>query len=353
MFCCRCHRGSMQSRDALQLDFLEQCTIGDEQKVRNMLNTHMVDVTYQHLINGWTALHWAARRGYEEICLLLLESGFSREVKDNNGRTPWEVCSEENTALREILRPDSVQSDEEPDEIMPSAGGKRRASETAAGNDKFVPNYIRNPPFPYVSKAASFDYGTKSPSSPTTPNGYYSYGRRDSVNRTRFLLVRTWCADGKQAFKRVTLPGGSTLEQAKKMVERSMRKGSVEAIMTLPDRVLVEEDSQIAQFSDCQKVEVIYGDDVTAPPLADEQPINTRTTTKSMDKEEAKQPQEHASTGSEAAATGGGDNFPITLVEPYQSEQPDSSSAAQVAFVIEITQGERPLAPPYPKVTYP
>ncbi|EYC02536.1 hypothetical protein Y032_0099g3170 [Ancylostoma ceylanicum] len=86
---------------------------------------------------------------------------------------------------------------------------------------------------------------------------------------------------------------------------------------------------------------------------ADEQPINTRTTTKSMDKEEAKQPQEHASTGSEAAATGGGDNFPITLVEPYQSEQPDSSSAAQVAFVIEITQGERPLAPPYPKVTYP
>ncbi|RCN49210.1 hypothetical protein ANCCAN_04783 [Ancylostoma caninum] len=103
--------------------------------------------------------------------------------------------------------------------------------------------------------------------SPTTPNGYYSYGRRDSVNRTRFLLVRTWCADGKQAFKRVTLPGGSTLVQLKKMIERSMRRGSVEAIMTLPDRVLVEEDSQIAQFSDCQKVEVIYGDDVTAPPL--------------------------------------------------------------------------------------
>ncbi|KIH44367.1 hypothetical protein ANCDUO_25608, partial [Ancylostoma duodenale] len=110
-----------------------------------------------------TALHWAARRGYEEICRLLLESGFSREVKDRNGKTPWEVCSVENTALREILRPDSVQSDEEPDEIMPSAGGKRRASETAAGDHKFVPNYIRNPPFPYVSKAASFDYGTKSP----------------------------------------------------------------------------------------------------------------------------------------------------------------------------------------------
>ncbi|KAL6744091.1 hypothetical protein Aduo_017063 [Ancylostoma duodenale] len=70
---------------------------------------------------------------------------------------------------------------------------------------------------------------------------------------------------------------------------------------------------------------------------ADEKPINTRTTAKSMDKEEAK-PQEHASTGSEhAAAGGGGDNFPITLVEPYQSEQPDSSTAQQVESTQKIS----------------
>ncbi|VDO07144.1 unnamed protein product [Haemonchus placei] len=74
--------------------------------------------------------------------------------------------------------------------------------------------------------------------SPTTKTGgYYLYGRRDSINKTRFLLVRTSHGDGKQAFKRVTLPGGSTVMQLRKMIEKSMRNGVVKSIWTLPDRV--------------------------------------------------------------------------------------------------------------------
>ncbi|VDM76823.1 unnamed protein product [Strongylus vulgaris] len=186
-----------------------------------------------------TALHWAARRGYEEICLLLLASGFSREVKDHKGRTPFDVCAEDNKELREILRPESEEY-KDIDDIMPSAVDKRRHSENTVGHDKFVPNYIRNPPFPYVTKASSFDCGTN-----TICN----------------------CTDRKQAFRRVTLPGGSTVEQLKKMVEKSMRNGKIEAILTLPDRVLVEDDAQIAQFSDCQRVEVIYAEGEVTPPL--------------------------------------------------------------------------------------
>ncbi|VDL73950.1 unnamed protein product [Nippostrongylus brasiliensis] len=213
----------------------------------------------------WTALHWAARRGHTNICLILLENGFSEEVKDKNNQTPFEVsvCSEDNETLRALLRPESWN-----EENMPEAVGKRRCSADSNQNDRFVPNYIKHPPFPY-SKASSFDGGTTLPSSPVSPlsngTGYYSYGRRGSVNRTRFLLVRTCahikllsCADGKQAFKRVTLPGGSSVAQLKKMIEKSMRNGEVKSIVTLPDRVLIEEDSQIAQFADCQKVEVVY-----------------------------------------------------------------------------------------------
>ncbi|RCN49209.1 hypothetical protein ANCCAN_04782 [Ancylostoma caninum] len=80
-----------------------------------------------------------------------------------------------------------------------------------------------------------------------------------------------------------------------------------------------------------------------SPLGADEKPINTRTTAKSMDKEEPKQPQEHASPGSEHAATGGGDNFPITLVEPYQSDHPDSSTAAHDDTL--SIEGSIPLEP--------
>ncbi|VDP02594.1 unnamed protein product [Heligmosomoides polygyrus] len=42
----------MQSRNSLQLEFLEQCMLGDELKVRNMLNSHMVDTSYHHPVNG-------------------------------------------------------------------------------------------------------------------------------------------------------------------------------------------------------------------------------------------------------------------------------------------------------------
>ncbi|CAJ0588124.1 unnamed protein product [Cylicocyclus nassatus] len=314
----------MQSHSALQLDFLEQCTNGDASKVRNMIAANMVDVSYQHPINGWTALHWAARRGYEEICVLLLAHGFSREVRDKKGRTPFDVCAEDNIELREILRPDSIEC-KECHEIMPSAVEKRRHSEETDGDEKFVPNYIRHPPFPYVSKASSFDYGTKAPPSPTITNGYFSYGRRDSINKTRFLLVRTCFTDGKQAFKRVTLPGGSTVEQLKKMVERSMRNGKVEAIFTLPDRVLVEDDSQIAQFSDCQRVEVVYADEDPSPEVG-EKIIDIRPNG-SMEKE-GEQQEVHITETSETAG-GGGDSFPITLMESFSNEQPDSSTAAQ------------------------
>uniref|UniRef100_A0A183GKA1 ANK_REP_REGION domain-containing protein n=1 Tax=Heligmosomoides polygyrus TaxID=6339 RepID=A0A183GKA1_HELPZ len=180
--------------------------------------------------NRWTALHWAARRGHTNICLLLLESGFSEELKDRNNKTPWEVG---NAVPRLLCR-----------SVIHLAYSGRRCSADSNQNTRFVPNYIRHPPFPY-SKASSFDNGTLPvrmtdlhSGSPTTNGpGLYSYGRRDSVNRTRFLLVRTCCADGKEAFKRVTLPGGSTLAQLKKMIEKSMRNGEVKSIVTLPDRV--------------------------------------------------------------------------------------------------------------------
>ena len=74
------------------------------------------------------------------------------------------------------------------------------------------------------------------PSSPTA-RGYYSYGRRDSATRTRFLLVRTSYEGGKEAFKRITLPGGSTVEELRKTVENAMKAGPVQSLMTLPDNV--------------------------------------------------------------------------------------------------------------------
>lgn len=208
-----------------------------------------------------------------------------------------------------------------------ASDGKRRCSADAIGNERFVPNYIRNSPFPY-SKAYSLDYGEAnvSLSSTTSQNGYYSYGRRDSLNRTRFLLVRTCFSNGKEAFRRVTLPGGSSLTELKKVVENSMRKGEIEAMWTLPDRVLVEEDSQIDQFSDCQKIDVKYKLAIPSTRPVGEGIIDSNAVKSVMNTELEVSEDKVVNT-----TIGSEDSFPVTLMEhSSEHESSDSINVVQV-----------------------
>uniref|UniRef100_A0A914RQA5 Uncharacterized protein n=1 Tax=Parascaris equorum TaxID=6256 RepID=A0A914RQA5_PAREQ len=52
-------------------------------------------------------------------------------------------------------------------------------------------------------------------------------------------------ADGKEAYRRITLPGGGTVEHLKLTVERSMRMGRVAQVILLPDRIPIETQEQI------------------------------------------------------------------------------------------------------------
>uniref|UniRef100_A0A0N5A7M4 Transglut_N domain-containing protein n=1 Tax=Syphacia muris TaxID=451379 RepID=A0A0N5A7M4_9BILA len=86
----------------------------------------------------------------------------------------------------------------------------------------------------------------------------YSYGRRDSVNRTRFLLVRTSSNQGKESFKRITLPGGGTVDFLKFTVEKAMRRGKVAKVLLLPSQIPIERNEQLFELQDSQKVEVVF-----------------------------------------------------------------------------------------------
>jgi hypothetical protein len=44
---------------------------------------------------GWTVLHYAARRGYAELMRFLLVSGADPAIRDDKGRAPEEVAGEE------------------------------------------------------------------------------------------------------------------------------------------------------------------------------------------------------------------------------------------------------------------
>lgn len=107
----------------------------------------------------------------------------------------------------------------------------------------------------------SFDWNvTQVLDSRTTPAKaeLYSYGRRDSVNRTRFLLVRTSSNQGKESFKRITLPGGGTVDFLKFTVEKAMRRGKVAKVLLLPSQIPIERNEQLFELQDSQKVEVVF-----------------------------------------------------------------------------------------------
>ncbi|VIO98755.1 Uncharacterized protein BM_BM5398 [Brugia malayi] len=160
------------------MDFLEVCSFGDLEQAKAMLENGKIDRSFQHHGNGWTALHWAARRNHQEIVGLLLRAGFDPETPAKDGKTPLDLVTSE--AVKEIFK----------------------QSVNIKTNQK--------------------DTHTVLVSHEMNSNGKFS-----SLHDTRFLLVRTSIADGKECFKRVALPGCVSINALKLTIERAMKKGEV------------------------------------------------------------------------------------------------------------------------------
>ena len=63
---------------------------------------------------------------------------------------------------------------------------------------------------------------------------------------------------GKESYKRITLPGGSTVEFLKCTIEKAMKAGKVDQVLLLPSRTPIEHNEQLSQMNDSQKVDVIF-----------------------------------------------------------------------------------------------
>ncbi|KAJ8946303.1 hypothetical protein NQ318_004192 [Aromia moschata] len=98
----------------------EAACLGDIEAVTALLSEN-IDVNAQNSVNGWTALHWACKRGNEEVAKLLVSHGADKSIKTFKGETPIDLCGYPNT-LEQL----GVQQDEL--------------------GLKFIPNYIKNPP---------------------------------------------------------------------------------------------------------------------------------------------------------------------------------------------------------------
>ncbi|XP_010001061.1 PREDICTED: ankyrin repeat domain-containing protein 40 [Chaetura pelagica] len=129
----------------------------------------------QNEVNGWTCLHWACKRNHARVVAYLLRAGADKEILTKKGERPAQL-----TSKREIRKMLGVEDDE--------------LSDVKKDSDlPIIPNYLANPPFPYV-------YNTMSNSIPDpSMNGSVSHLDSQDTNssslpdvepRTRAALQR-------------------------------------------------------------------------------------------------------------------------------------------------------------------
>ena len=93
----------------------------------------------QHDINGWTALHWAAKRNHLNIVNKLLNHGADKSIKTNKGEIPASLTSEN------VIK------------VLLSASVNTGSSPAPAKEEKLAitPNYIKNPVLAYKVDTSS------------------------------------------------------------------------------------------------------------------------------------------------------------------------------------------------------
>ncbi|XP_071429857.1 ankyrin repeat domain-containing protein 40 isoform X2 [Pithys albifrons albifrons] len=128
----------------------EAAALGDAELVRRLVERG-VGLNSQNEVNGWTCLHWACKRNHTAVVAYLLHAGADKDILTKKGERPAQL-----TSKREIRKMLGVEDDELPDPKQDS-------------DLPIIPNYLANPPFPYV-------YNTTSSSIPDpTMNGDLSH----------------------------------------------------------------------------------------------------------------------------------------------------------------------------------
>lgn len=84
----------MQSNKNLEELLRETACLGDMEKV-GVLVRAKVDVNSQNSVNGWTALHWAARRNHKDVVTYLLQHGANPSIRSFKNEPVADVTQSE------------------------------------------------------------------------------------------------------------------------------------------------------------------------------------------------------------------------------------------------------------------
>ncbi|XP_019645979.1 PREDICTED: ankyrin repeat domain-containing protein 40-like [Branchiostoma belcheri] len=109
----------------------EAACVGDEDTLCSLLASG-VGVNSQNPVNGWSPLHWAVKRGHKNLVSRLLAAGADPALLTSQGQVPAQLT--DSPDIRSLL---GASPDESPPKAEPLP---------------ITPNYMANPPFPYVKQ---------------------------------------------------------------------------------------------------------------------------------------------------------------------------------------------------------
>ncbi|TRZ13457.1 hypothetical protein HGM15179_013651 [Zosterops borbonicus] len=113
----------------------EAAALGDAEEVRRLVELG-VGLNSQNEVNGWTCLHWACKRNHAAVVAYLLHAGADKDILTKKGERPAQLTSKRE--IRKMLGVEDELTDLKQDSDLP-----------------IIPNYLANPPFPYVYNTSS------------------------------------------------------------------------------------------------------------------------------------------------------------------------------------------------------
>lgn len=233
----------MDRSKTLEDTLREACCIGDIEGVEDLLNKG-VDVNAKHNINGWTPLHWAAKRGHKAIVSLLLANGAHTTALTTKGETPAALCS--NPEIHKLLAMEP--------------GGTTISTESNP-NLSITPYYLKHQPLNGrvdVGTSASVrknTEGTHTNSIPVTN----PVTVEDSIQNDELVLKVRIANSGDPDFIEVELPRTELSYSRLLRVcceELGISANQIVRVRKLPDTV-VRKDKDVRRFQDFQEIEVV------------------------------------------------------------------------------------------------
>ncbi|XP_066140522.1 ankyrin repeat domain-containing protein 40-like [Euwallacea fornicatus] len=210
----------------------EASCVGDIEAVQVLLSQN-VNLNSQNPVNGWTALHWACKRGNEKVARLLLNHGADKNVRNFKGEIPSDICIY--LAINELL----------------GAVVTKDNKEHQGDDYEFVPNYIRNAPLnPQVDVGPA---GIKQPDLLSMPKTSLPAAQNDEL----VLKVKVQGSSDPD-FIEIEIPRWKlTYDVLLKVCcdELQLSESQVERIRKLPNTRL-RKDNDVRRLVDFQELEI-------------------------------------------------------------------------------------------------